>query len=81
MGFYDIIIKKNIKVKPYLFKEEISREYNRHSYEKGIVTGIMKISQESIFSSFNNPEIATVIDDYCSDSFGFTEKEVKTILE
>ncbi len=49
--------------------------------EKGIVTGIMKISQESIFSSFNNPEIASVIDGYCSDSFGFLEKEVKTILD
>lgn len=52
-----------------------------NSLEKGVVTGIMKISQESIFSSFNNPEISTVIDGYCSDMFGFTEREVKTILD
>ncbi|MFW6022378.1 MAG: AAA family ATPase [Halanaerobiaceae bacterium] len=49
--------------------------------EKGIITGIMKISQESVFSSFNNPEVSTVIDSYCSDMFGFTENEVETLLE
>jgi hypothetical protein len=40
--------------------------------EKGIVTGIMEISQESIFSAFNNPEIATLTDSYCAEMFGFT---------
>ncbi len=45
--------------------------------EKGIVTGILKISQESIFSAFNNPKIATVTSTYCAGSFGFTEGEVE----
>ncbi|MEJ6951345.1 AAA family ATPase [Natronospora cellulosivora (SeqCode)] len=49
--------------------------------EKGIVTGIMKISQESIFSSFNNPEIASINNKFCSDQFGFTEAEVMALLK
>ena len=49
--------------------------------EKGIVTGIMKISQESIFSSFNNPEIASLTDSYCEGDFGFTEEEVSELLD
>ena len=51
------------------------------SLEKGIVTGIMKISQESIFSSFNNPKIASLTDSYCKGDFGFTKEEVSEILE
>ncbi|RAK09790.1 PD-(D/E)XK nuclease superfamily protein [Halanaerobium saccharolyticum] len=50
------------------------------SLEKGVVTGIMKISQESIFSAFNNPETNTIIDSFCADKFGFTEAEVKEML-
>lgn len=50
------------------------------SLEKGVVTGIMKISQESIFSAFNNPETNTIIDSFCADKFGFTEAEVEKIL-
>jgi len=49
--------------------------------EKGIVTGIMKISQESIFSAFNNPKIATLTNSYCADMFGFTEEEIKDMLK
>ncbi|MFN2341419.1 MAG: AAA family ATPase [Halanaerobium sp.] len=51
------------------------------SLEKGVVTGIMKISQESIFSAFNNPETNTVLDSFCADKFGFTEAEVKKMLD
>ncbi len=49
--------------------------------EKGIVTGIMKISQESIFSSFNNPKIASLTDSYCKGDFGFTKEEVRELLD
>ncbi|QTL97470.1 AAA family ATPase [Iocasia frigidifontis] len=54
---------------------------SNNNLEKAIVTGIMKISQESIFSSFNNPEIATVNSKYCADQFGFTETEVLAMLK
>ncbi len=49
--------------------------------EKAVVTGIMKISQESIFSAFNNPEITTLTSGYCADMFGFTEDEVWEMLD
>ena len=48
--------------------------------EKGVVTGIMRIAKESIFSGFNNPGVYTLLSPKFSDSFGFTEEEVKTML-
>ncbi len=48
--------------------------------QKAVITGITKISQESIFSAFNNPKVSTILDSYCDDQFGFTEEEVKEIL-
>ncbi len=49
--------------------------------EKGIVIGIMRIAKESIFSGFNNPGVYTLLSGDFSDYFGFTEEEVKTMLE
>jgi hypothetical protein len=49
--------------------------------EKGVVTGIMRIAKESIFSGFNNPGVYTLLSEDFSDYFGFTEEEVKTMLE
>ena len=49
--------------------------------EKAIVTGIMRIAQESIFSGFNNPGVYTLLSEEFNDHFGFTEEEVKTMLE
>jgi len=48
--------------------------------EKGVVTGIMRIAKESIFSGFNNPGVYTLLSPKFSDFFGFTETEVKTML-
>jgi len=49
--------------------------------EKGVVTGIMRIAKESIFSGFNNPGVYTLLSSKFNDYFGFTEKEVETMLE
>ncbi len=49
--------------------------------EKGVVTGIMRIAKESIFSGFNNPGVYTLLSSKFSDCFGFTEEEVKNMLE
>ncbi len=49
--------------------------------EKSIVTGIMRIAKESIFSGFNNPGVYTLLSQKFSGDFGFTEEEVKTMLE
>ncbi|MDQ1353599.1 MAG: hypothetical protein QG657_3905 [Acidobacteriota bacterium] len=48
--------------------------------EKSIVTGIMRIAKESIFSGFNNPGVYTLLSSKFSDDFGFTEQEVETML-
>ncbi len=46
-----------------------------------VVTGCMRISKESIFTGFNNPDVYTILDDAYSDKFGLLEDEVKTLLD
>jgi len=48
--------------------------------EKGILTGIMRIAKESIFSGLNNLGVYTLLSRKFNDFFGFTEEEVKTML-
>ena len=45
------------------------------------MTGITRISKESIFSDLNNLEVITTTTEKYSTMFGFTEREVKTALE
>ncbi len=49
--------------------------------EKGVITGIMRIAQESIFSGLNNPGVFTLLSGNFNDKFGFTEQEVVTMLK
>ena len=53
---------------------------NRHLY-RGIITGITRISKESIFSDFNNLDVVTATSDEYAISFGFTEDEVFGVLD
>ncbi len=48
---------------------------------KGIITGILRVSRESIFSGLNNISVYSILDDEFSDKFGFTELEVKQIIK
>lgn len=48
---------------------------------KGLITGIMRIARESIFSEMNNVGVYTLTSLYFSDKFGFTERETKKALE
>lgn len=43
----------------------------------GVLTGIMRVSKENLFSDLNNPMVNTVLDDKYSEYFGFTEDEVR----
>ena len=43
---------------------------------RGIITGITRISKESIFSDLNNLDVITTTSDEYADSFGFTQDEV-----
>ena len=49
--------------------------------ERGLMTGITRVSKESIFSDFNNLEVVTTTSDKYSDIFGFTEMEVFQALD
>ncbi|MEE0919713.1 MAG: AAA family ATPase, partial [Lachnospiraceae bacterium] len=49
--------------------------------ERGIITGITRISKESIFSDLNNPEVITTTSDKYASFFGFTEQEVFQALD
>ena len=48
---------------------------------KGIITGILKVSKESIFTGLNNLSVYSILDEEFSDKFGFTEQEVKQIIK
>ncbi len=49
--------------------------------ERAVMTGITRISKESIFSDLNNLEVVTTTSDKYSDCFGFTEEEVFAALK
>ena len=47
---------------------------------KAIMTGITRVSKESIFSDLNNLEVVTTTSDKYSDAFGFIQEEVTKAL-
>ncbi len=49
--------------------------------ERGLMTGITRVSKESVFSDLNNLEVITTTSIKYAFSFGFTEKEVFNALE
>ena len=67
VGFTRSLFNSTFKTNPWL--------------ERGIMTGITRVSKESIFSDLNNLEVVTTTSDKYATSFGFTEKEVFTALK
>lgn len=49
--------------------------------EKGVMTGCLRIFKESIFTGLNNFTAYSVLNNISSESFGFTELEVKQLLK
>jgi hypothetical protein len=49
--------------------------------KKSIITGIMRLARESIFSDLNNPGVYTLLSEEFDDKFGFTEPEVEALLK
>ncbi len=49
--------------------------------ERAVMTGITRVSKESIFSDLNNLEVITTTSDKYADCFGFTEEEVFGALD
>ncbi len=45
-----------------------------------VITGIMRVAKESIFSGLNNLAVRTIIDKQYSDKFGFTKQETEELV-
>ena len=73
-NFYDEIIA--------FMRNLMSGAYKDNPYlYKGVITGILRVSRESIFSGLNNISVHSILDTRFSDKFGFTEDEVKQLLD
>jgi len=66
MEFMRGLLGAALKDNPYLFKS--------------VVTGILRVSKESLFSGLNNIKVYTVLDEGYDTRFGFTEAEVSGLL-
>ena len=49
--------------------------------QKGVLTGILRIAKESLFSGLNNPVVYSLLRTECATCFGFTPEEVKDLAE
>lgn len=49
--------------------------------ERAVMTGITRVSKESVFSDLNNLEVVTTTSDKYAEIFGFTEEEVFAALK
>ena len=54
---------------------------DNQSLGKAILTGITRISQESLFSGLNNLKVYSVLEEKYGQYFGFTEDEVLKLIE
>ena len=66
-GFIRSIFNLAFKTNPYL--------------ERAVMTGITRVSKESVFSDLNNLEVITTTSNKYGDAFGFTEEEVIAALD
>ena len=66
-SFIRSLFNSTFKTNPYL--------------ERAVMTGITRVSKESIFSDLNNLKVVTTTSDSFADSFGFTEQEVFAALD
>jgi len=73
-GYYDSMLE--------FMKELLGSAMKDNPYlKKRVLTGILRVSKESMFSDLNNFIPSTVLDtDIFSDMFGFTEAEVREML-
>ncbi len=49
--------------------------------ERGVLTGCLRISKESIFTGLNNFTVRAITDQEASDCFGFTQNEIDDLLK
>jgi hypothetical protein len=66
LAFFRGFLGSGLKSNPHLFK--------------AVLTGILRVARESIFSGLNNLAVCSVLEPAFSTSFGFTEDEVVDLL-
>lgn len=72
--YYDDMVRLIRQIFGYALKSNDSLFFS-------VLTGCMRISKESIFSDLNNPVIHSVSDEPFDEWFGFTDHEVREMLE
>ena len=73
-GFYD----EMIDFIRSLFESALKTNTN---LEFAVITGCLRISRESIFTGLNHLRIISILDDSYAEYFGFTQAEVKAMLD
>lgn len=66
-AFFGSLFNSTFKTNPYLYR--------------GLITGVTRISKESIFSGLNNLDVVTTTSDEYATAFGFTQEEVFAALD
>lgn len=83
---YDVPMSKGDANDYYRDITDIMRSmYNKalkdNTYIKiAVLTGCLRIAEESIFTGLNNPSIKTIVDTDYAECFGFTNEEVNKLL-
>lgn len=73
-GFYDDVIR--------FFRNFLSAALKDNAaLYRGVLTGILRVSRESLFSGLNNVIVYSLLQSEHATSFGFTEAEVASILD
>lgn len=72
-GFYDQFIGFISNLLSSCLKDNLN-------LEKAVLTGILRVAKESIFSGLNNLKVNSMLSKESSDKFGFTEQEVNKCL-
>ena len=67
LTFFKIFYGEALKTNPYL--------------KMGVMTGIIRVIKAGIFSDLNNLSVYSILNDFYSDFFGFTQDEVKKALK
>ena len=73
-GFYQEIISFMRNFLSAAFKDN-------PSLHMGVITGVSRVSKESLFSGLNNIKVNTIFDNKFSEYFGITPEEVQQMLE
>ena len=73
-GYYDEMVNFLRNVFSAAFK-------TNDALEKGVLTGCLRITKESIFTGLNNFRVVSIFDEISNQRFGFTQPEIDMMLQ